>query len=63
MKIKEIRAFEIRTEVQPKTKPRTPSRAQTIHMNRPMARYERFPDGEGHVSFATVETPGCTGHG
>ena len=57
MKIKEIRAFEIRTEPQPKTKPRTPSRAQTIHMHRPMARYDRFPDGEGHVSMAPWKRP------
>ena len=57
MKIKEIRAFEIRTEPQPKTKPRTASRAQTIHMHRPMARYDRFPDGEGHVSMAPWKRP------
>ncbi len=57
MKIKEIRAFEIRTDPKPKTPPRTPSRAQTTHMNRPMARYDRFPNGEGHVSFAPWKRP------
>ncbi|MCZ0941315.1 MAG: hypothetical protein OXJ55_21935, partial [Caldilineaceae bacterium] len=57
MKIKEIRAFEIAAEAQPQTKPRTPSRADTIHMNRPMARYPRFPNGEGHVSMAPWKRP------
>jgi len=57
MKIKEIRAFEIADGARPQTKPRTPSRADTIHMNRPMARYPRFPNGEGHVSMAPWKRP------
>jgi L-rhamnonate dehydratase len=57
MKIKEIRAFEIAAEAQPRTQPRTPSRAATVHMNRPMARYPRFPNGEGHVSMAPWKRP------
>ena len=39
MKIKEIRAFEINPDPQPQTPPRAASRAQQIHMTRPMARY------------------------
>lgn len=57
MKIKEIRAFEIRTEPQPQTQPRTPSQGQTIHLNRPMSRYPRFPNSERHVSFSPWKRP------
>lgn len=57
MKIKEIRAFEIRTEPQPQTQPRTPSQGQTLHLNRPMSRYPRFPNSERHVSFSPWKRP------
>lgn len=57
MKIKEIRAFEIRTEPQPQTQPRTSSQGQTIHLNRPMSRYPRFPNSERHVSFSPWKRP------
>lgn len=57
MKIKEIRAFEIRTDPQPQTQPRTPSQGQTIHLNRPMSRYPRFPNSERHVSFSPWKRP------
>lgn len=57
MKIKEIRAFEIRTDPQPQTQPRTPSQSQTIHLNRPMSRYPRFPNSERHVSFSPWKRP------
>ena len=39
MKIKEIRAFAVDLSVQPKTRPRSPSKAQGTHMSRPIARY------------------------
>jgi L-rhamnonate dehydratase len=39
VKIKEIRAIEIDLPARPKTTPREPSRAETIKMNRPIARY------------------------
>ena len=57
MKIKEIRAFEIATEPKPVTNPRSPSRAQSVHMNRPMGRYERYPNSVRHVSFTTWKRP------
>jgi L-rhamnonate dehydratase len=44
MKIKEIRAFEVDLTPQPKTTPRSPSRAETIHMRQPIFRYPRFRD-------------------
>lgn len=51
MKIKEIRAFEIDPTPRPKTAPRTPSRADTIKMTRPIARYGQ------HVEAATATWP------
>jgi L-rhamnonate dehydratase len=44
MKIKEIRAFEIDLPARPKTPPREPSRAETIKMTRPIARYPGFQE-------------------
>jgi L-rhamnonate dehydratase len=51
MKIKQIRAFEIDPSPQPKTTPRTPSRADTVKMTRPIARYGH------HVEAATATWP------
>jgi L-rhamnonate dehydratase len=48
MKIKDIRAIEIEVAPQPTTKPRTPSRAETIHMARPISRY---PEAYGYPGW------------
>ena len=45
MKIKEVHALEIDLNPTPKTSPRHPSRAKTIQMNRPDARYAKPGDG------------------
>jgi L-rhamnonate dehydratase len=39
MKIKDIRAFAINPNPKPTTQPRTPSRAGSLHMTRPISRY------------------------
>ncbi|MEZ4615472.1 MAG: hypothetical protein R2867_08145 [Caldilineaceae bacterium] len=45
MKITAVRAVEIDVTPEPLTKPRTPSRSNTIHMARPASRY---PAKVGH---------------
>jgi L-rhamnonate dehydratase len=59
MKIKEVRAFEIELNPQPKTPLREPSRADTIKMNRPIARYTRFKPGSSNASFPDWKRPAC----
>jgi L-rhamnonate dehydratase len=58
VKIKEIKAFEIDLNPQPKTPLREASRAGTIKMNRPLNRYARFKGAD----IATAESwkrPAC----
>ena len=59
MKIKEIRVFEIELNPQPTTPPRTPSRAATTHLKRPVARYAKFQEGARHVSYSEWKRPAC----
>jgi L-rhamnonate dehydratase len=54
MKIKEIRAFEIEVTPRPSTIPREPSRAERIHMNRPISRYPEVV----HKSQGTARSAG-----
>jgi L-rhamnonate dehydratase len=57
MKIKEVRAVEIELNPKPKTHPREPSRAETIKMNRPIARYPQLLGKSGNVSFPDWKRP------
>jgi L-rhamnonate dehydratase len=59
MKIKDIRAFEIELTPRPATTPRTPSRAETIKMNRPFDRYTSNRNQPVHVSAPERSRPAC----
>ena len=59
MRIKEVRAIEIELNPKPKTTPRQPSRAETIKLNRPVARYPKFRNEQGHVSYSEWKRPAC----
>jgi len=56
MQIKEIRAIEIDVTPQPQTTPRAPSRAETIHMARPISRYPRAYSSPNWKRTACVVT-------
>src|SRR5215510_11288769 len=57
MKIKAIRAFEIELNPQPTTPLREPSRADTIKMTRPIARYAGFKSSENWASNPQWKRP------
>ncbi len=59
MKIKEVRAVEIELNPHPKTPPRTPSRAKTLQMNRPVSRYAPSGTASSYLSTATWNRPAC----
>ena len=59
MKIKEIRAVEIVLNPKPTTPPRTPSRAGTFPMNRPVSRYAAADRRGEHVSGSGWNRPAC----
>ena len=59
MKIKEIRAVEIELNPKPMTTPRTPSRAGTFPMNRPVSRYAAADRRGEHVSGSGWNRPAC----
>ena len=56
MKIRDIRAVEITLNPKPKTPPRTPSRAGTFQLNRPVSRYETLAGGR--VTFLRLNGSG-----
>ncbi len=57
MKIKDIRVVEITLNPKPKTPARTPTRAKTYRLNRPIDRYQT-PDST-HISQAEWKRPAC----
>lgn len=57
MKIKEIRVVEITLNPKPKTPPRTPTRAKTFRLNRPIDRYQT--PNSTHISQAEWKRPAC----
>ena len=59
MNIKEIRAVEIELNPKPTTTPRTPSRAGTFPMNRPVSRYAAADRRGEHVSGSGWSRPAC----
>jgi hypothetical protein len=59
MKIKEIRAFEIDLTPRPSTIPREPSRAETIHMNRPISRYAGVAGKSSGTARSAEGRPAC----
>lgn len=59
MKIKEVKAFEIELEPQPKTPLRQASRADSIKMNRPIARYDAYRGQAGQGATPDWKRPAC----
>ncbi len=57
MKIKDIRVVEITLNPKPKTPRRTPNRAKTFRLNRPIDRY-KTPNST-HISQAEWKRPAC----
>ena len=59
MKIKEIRVVEIEVDPKPTTTPRTPSRAGTYPMARPVLRYAASERRGAHISGSGWSRPAC----